>query len=408
MSRPRKLRLQVRAADLTVVAPIDVYTEVELVPKFNPVSLETCGTFLVRMPMRTRDSWGRLRWNRAAAALLEDGAGITSSLDGQRVLTGSVEEPERSRTGSGTEQLEVFGYSDDQWLAVRNAWAVPGSNDLAAQDAQSHDVRRGPAETIIKQYVTAGVGPGAPLERRVPPLVVPTSSGLGSTITGRARFYNLAQLVTDLCAEGGGLGWRVVQVGTELRFEVFMPRDRTRHARFSPALRNVSSYRFKTPKGKVTRAIVAGGGQGINRLFREAKIAVPWWLYREAYVDRRDAGGGADQTMTTEERAAAAAELEQTAAEAVASGQLAASFAAPVQDTPAVGFMREYGPLDRVRVSVAGTRADDIVRQVSIKGGPSGVSIFPTVGVPDQDPSTDLQRRLREAERRLAQLERGV
>lgn len=408
MNTPRKLRLQVRAADLRVVAPIDTYDEAEIVPKFNPVSLETCGTFLIKLPMRRYDDHGTLGWNPAAVALLEDGAGITSSLDRQPLMTGLVEAPERSRTGSGTEQLEVFGYSDEQLLAVRNAWPVPTSDLLSAQDAQPYDVRNGPAETVVKQYVAANAGPSAPAARRVPALTIQADAGLGSTVRGRARFYNLAQLVTDLCSEGGGLGWRVVHVADELRFEVFQPRDRTRHARFSPALRNLASYRLATPKDTVTRAIAAGGGQGVNRLFSESKFTRPWYQYREAYIDRRDAGGGADQVMTTEERAAAAEELYQSANDAVVKGQTPASFSAPVQDTPSVGFMRQYGPLDRVSVSVYGTPLQDVVRQVSVKAtSDGGVRIFPTVGVPDQDPDADQIRRLRAAERRLARLERS-
>lgn len=404
----RKLRLQVRNADLLVVAPLDLYSEAEFVLKWNPISLETCSTFMVSLPMRRRDAFGRLRWNPAAVALLEDGAGITSSLDGQRLLTGSVEEPERTRSGSGPERLDVFGYSDDQWIAVRNAWPAPYSNSLETQDAAAYDVRNGPCETVVKGYVDANAGPSSPAERRVGKLVVPPSTGLGSVIPGRARFYNLAETITDLCSEGGGLGWRVVQVGLELRFEVFQPRDRTKHARFSPELRNLTSYKLMTPKAKVTRAIAAGGGQGVNRLFQEAKVAVPWWKYREAYIDRRDAGGGTEQVMTGDERLAAQAELVKAATDAVASGQLAASFAAPIQDTPAVGFMRQYGALDKVTVSVGGASLQDVVRQVSVKGNEAGVDIVPTVGVASQAPDADLIRRLQDLERRQTRIERGL
>lgn len=408
MKPPRKLRLQVRRADLKIAAPIDVYTEAEIVVKFNPVNLETCSTFMVRMPMRVRDGSGRLRWNRAATALLETDAGITSSLDGERLLAGDVEEPERSRTGRGVERLEVFGYSDDQILASRNAWPVPSSDVVTEQDAKPYDIRNGIAEDVIKAYVDAGVGPAAPVARRVGPLVIPPSSGLGTSVSGRARFYNLADLCTDLCSKGGGLGWRVVHVGAELHFEVFQPRDRTKHARFSPALRNLESYRFVTPKDQVTRALALGGGQGTDRLIREFGSPVSWHKYREAVIDRRDAGGGAAETMTTEERAAAAAELEQAAADAVAKGQSPASFHAPVQDTPAVGFMREYRGLDRVRVNVLGTSLEDIVRQVSVEAGPKGIQIYPTVGVPGEGPDADLTSRLQAAERRLANLERSL
>ena len=78
---PRRLRVQVRDADLRMVAPLDHYAEAEFVPKFNPVSRETCGTFLVKLPMDLPEGRGP---NPAAAAFLQPGAGVVASLDGQR------------------------------------------------------------------------------------------------------------------------------------------------------------------------------------------------------------------------------------------------------------------------------------------------------------------------------------
>jgi hypothetical protein len=375
--------MQVRDAALQIVAPVDHYFDAEIVSKWNPTSVETCGTFTVRLPMESR----------AAAALREDGAGLVASLDGVRFFSGLVEEPERTRTAGGRGVLSVFGRSDDALLAVRNAWPVPSSDDLAAQGGSAYDVRTGAGETVVKAYVSANAGAASPVARRVPSLAVPTSTGLGSSVTGRARFTGLAELVSSLCVAAGGLGWRVVQQGNQLVFEVFEPRDRSKHARFSVALRNLTSYKLATPKATVSRAITAGGGEGTARIFRQALNSSAWHAYRESFVDQR---------QTTD-----LAELDQAAAEALAEGEGKPSFSAPVQDTPAVAFLRDYGPLDLVTVSAEGVPYVDVVTQASVRATPERLTVIPTVGAPDAGPLPGLVTRLRAAERRLAHIERS-
>lgn len=406
----RTLRLQVRDADLNIVTVLDRYESCEIVPKFNPRSIETCGTFEVD---------GIDVDSLAGDALLQPGAGLVASLDGVRFFSGLVETPERSRTGSATSRMRVFGYSDDVLVASRQAWPVPTTDSLASQTVDA-DLFNGNASDAIRYYLGRNlVGPTARPSTRVPNLTVPAGASFGANVRGRARFHNLAELVSGLAAAagGGGIGWRVLhQPAGGLEAAVYQPRNRSAHARFSTRMRNLTSYTYATPKATVTRAVGAGGGEGSARLFAEHSVPAAWHEYRETFIDRRDAGGGAGSTA--QEIADATVELQQDATEAVVEGAADASFTATVADTPAVGFLRPddqggYGPLDTVTVTVDGESITAMVRSVSVQHTEFGVEVRPTVGGPDASdsalgPYADLLKRLLAAERRVARLERSV
>lgn len=407
----RALRLYVRDDALRIVAPLDRYETAEVVPKFNPVSLETCGTVEVS---------GVDANSRAGRALLAPGAGLVASLDGHRFFSALVDAPSRSRAGAGKPSLSVFGYSDESLAASREAWPVPASDSVDAQDAQAYDTWLGSAADGIRYYLRRNLGSGARPSARVPAFVVSDDGATaGRRTVGRARFHNVAALITELAASPG-LGWRILHdPGTaQLIASVFTPRDRRAHARFSTSLRNMGSYSLSTPKAKLTDVVAAGGGQGTARRFARYTEPAAWYDYRGSFTDRRDVGGGKDQEMTAEELASVQEELEQAARDAVASAASAVSFSFDVRDTPAVGFLRPdnrggYGPLDQVTVVVEDQELVDVVRQVSVQSTAGGLDIRATVGGPDAKDSrmspayAALTKRIVSQERRLAALERS-
>lgn len=407
----RDLRLYVRDEQLRTVTILDRYETAEVVPKFNPVSLETCGTLEVS---------GIAVDSRAGRALLAPGAGINVSLDGKRFFTSLVESQSRSRAGSSGARMSVFCYADDSLAAVREAWPVPGQDSLAAQDAQEADTWVGEAAGGIRHYLRRNLAAEARTSSRVPLLEVPAGSSLGRRVVGRGRFHNVAELVSGLALAGGELGWRILHDPAlgRLVATVFAPRDRSAHARFSTQLRNMSSYELSTPKARLTDSVAAGGGQGTARRFARYTQPAAWYDYRGSFVDRRDVGGGADQQMTAEELARVEEELQQAAQEAVLGAASASTFNFVVKDTPAVGFLRPdnrggYGPLDKVTVMTEGQKLVDVVRQVSIQRTSSGLDIKATVGGPNAKDSAmssafaGVIKRMVDQERRLARLERS-
>lgn len=409
MSTDRVLRIQAVDASLNVIGPVDDYETAEFVCKFGPVSVETCGTFTIT---------GIPRDSRTGLALTNGGAGVIASLDGRRFFPGLVTKPTRSRAGAGAATLDVFGYHYDVLTARRNAWPVPTTDSTTAQDAVEADIYRGNAAQAIRYYLERNLGPTARATSRVPNLTVPTGPNAGTNVTGRGRFHNLAEVVSGLAAAGGGLAWQTVFAPPNaLAVEVFAPRDRSAHARFSEQLRNVEDSTYTTPHPTVTAGLALGGGQGVNRRVARQAVASSWWDFAETVIDRRDAGGALDDDLTPEELADVEAELLQAVTKALEEGRPAASFTATLLDSPAVGFLRPdsqggYGPLDKVTVTVDGQPLVDVVRQVTVKRTSGDLAIRATVGAPEArtaalGPLGELLVRLRRTERELAHLQRS-
>src|SRR5690606_2488261 len=90
--------------------------------------------------------------------------------------------------------------------------------------------------------------------------------GLGKNITGRARFQNLLEFLSSLALSGGGLGFRVVQVGNNLEFQVYQPSNKTKSAFFSPLLGNLSSFEYSNDNPEANLVIIGGSGEGKDRI----------------------------------------------------------------------------------------------------------------------------------------------
>lgn len=330
--------------------------------------------------------------NRGPAIVTD---GIVVVRDGVTLLSGPVTSDRReSRPDAVTQTLA--GQDDTVWLRRTLALPVPSGPPYTAAE---YDDRSGSAETVMRGYVDANLGPSASPARRLPGLTMPADQGRGGNVRGRARFTVLLELLQSLALAGGDIGFRIIQTGPgALQFQPVIPADRTGTAVFSSEVGNLSGYDYSRSDSDADYVIVAGQGEGTLRTFVEGgdTAAIANRARRsETFVDRRDTNDTAVLTQVRDERL-----MEQKARTSLS--------ITPI-DTAAVRYGVDYLLGDRVSVVVDGVRITDVVREVTLTlDAGQGERLMPVVGTPGaSSPAVpDLFERMARQSRRVSTLER--
>lgn len=133
--------------------------------------------------------------------------------------------------------------------------------------ATTHDVRSGPAETVLKEYVAENIGPAAGiLRRRYQFLNIPASTDLGSIGTWTARFDSLLELCREIVTYGG-LSFRIIQSAPgQLALVVYEPEERS-EVRFSVKTGNLTTAVLTYRSPDSTEGIAGLSGEGAARTF---------------------------------------------------------------------------------------------------------------------------------------------
>lgn len=341
----------VRDGDLARVGQLDTYTGLTIVSRFNDL-----GTWTLNC--------------RAAGlglALLDPQAGIVVERDGAPIMSGPVTAVDLTEDASGV-NLTLGGVDDNVWLDTQAAYPDPAH--AATAQADDYDVHTDAhAEVVMRAYVNENIGPGALAARQVAHLVLETAGARGSTASFSARFDNLLDTLKAL-GSIGGLGFRIVQVGSQLVYQTYVPTDRSASVRFGMELANLRSVKLHREAPAITRALVAGQGEGAARTFREVAdtaAEAAWWRV-ERFIDQR-------QTNDT-------AELDQAGADALAQGASKLSLTVEPIDTAQATYPLDYTVGDVVTVIVAGVTYSDVVREVTTTRTADGVVVVPVVGSP--------------------------
>lgn len=324
----------------------------------------------LEMPLRfNRTSSWVLELDAASESVAKLGAtdGLIVERDGVTLLSGPVTSRERT-SKSGRTTLVVSGVDDTVWLERRLALPVPSGPPYTAFD---YDDKTGAAETVLRWFVDRNLGPGATVPRRLANFTLATDLARGTSVRGRGRFHTLLELLQPLALAGGDLGFRVVQVGAALQFQVYVPTDRTATAVFSEELGNLAGFGYRQGSPLADFAYVAGQGEGTARTIVEGGTTADIDTYGriETFKDRRDAPDVATLNQG----------LAETLAESISPTALSIS---PI-DTAAVAYGREYGLGDKVTVVVEGTPIRDVVREVVLTLTPDrGEQLVPVIGTP--------------------------
>ncbi|WP_369186486.1 siphovirus ReqiPepy6 Gp37-like family protein [Streptomyces sp. R08] len=309
-----------------------------------------------------------------APVLSTPGAGLIVTGPSDVLFSGPVTKTETAVTATdplGT--LTVEGVDDTIILSDMLAWPQPSNGDAATQTVATDD-KTDAAETLMHYYVSANCGPNAPANRRRDSLTLGTNGMRGAIVSKSPRFQQLGELCKEL-AEPNGLGFRIVQRGTNLVFETYAVTDRTKDARLGVVNNTLAGQRVTVSTPAKTRVIVGGDGDGSNRLFvpvdnpDSVASETDWGRRIESFIDERSS------TDT--------AELAQKGAESLADGgtTLKAAQAVPMEDS-ALDFGRDWFLGDKVSVIVGGTEMAAVVTGMTLKVTEDGYRLGATLGDP--------------------------
>jgi len=280
-----------------------------------------------------------------------------------------------SESGDPNGVMKISGVDDSVILGERLAYPTPSSADVTAQTSAYDTVSSEVASTAMYGYVernlVAGVAPSA---RAISSLVLAPDTAIGSLVTKSARFDIMGELLTEL-AVVDGLGFDVKQNDLELEFSVFAPVDRTGEIRMDVQNNTLSSTSYGYGVMGLSRAIVAGQGEGSDRQFVEVDTAESlaaetlWGRRIETFIDQRNT--------------AVLAELEQAGLEALAESGLTITSidVVPSSDTT-MRYGIDWNLGDSVTVVVGGQEVSAVVTQVALSVESDGVRVGATVGQP--------------------------
>jgi hypothetical protein len=335
-----------------------------------------------------------------AEVLREPGSGIIVTGPDDVLFSGPTIKPEFTLTSTdpgGTVSFE--GVSDSVVLADMLSFPQPSNPDPTTQTV-SHDVRTGPVESVMHAYVNANVGPGAPVERRKVGLLMGADGARGRVVKKSARFPVLGNLLADL-AVLDGLGFRVVQRGDQLVFETYQVVDRSRSIRLDVRNNTLAGQKVALAPPGITRAIVAGQGDLVERQFvardTAASVAaeVEWGRRIEQFIDQR-------QTDDVQELERAGDEvLEESGFSQVAVRAI------PMEDS-AMRFGIDWRMGDRVGVVVEDREHASTVTGYTLRVNSDGLRMGAVLG--DAEKLTErgaMVRKVSAVESRVAVLERS-
>lgn len=365
---PANWQLHVRNADGDRVCAVTEFTKATFIQRFNAVG----GWAIEGLPMVTR-----------AAIALVPGAGIEAVREGDTILSGPMVQPTLTWDDAGY-RLVASGVDDNLLLAGRLCYPAAPSVNL---NAAYSDDRSGVAETVLRAYVDANLGPSAAAVGRGQDVGLAVDGGHGGPVTYSARLDRLldvlAQLALPEVAGGAGLGFRIVAVdpdvyGYSRQFQVYVPTDRTTTARFSPQLGNLVSRTFDTTMARLNHVVVGGGGDGTLRVFSQADNVTSqatWGLRLEGFKDQRQTDDVAELAQAAQEELVTGGDQVSLTIEPVSTGALA------------YGSGWLLGDVVRVQLSDSGTVLDEVVREVRFTLDADGETIVPLVGTPGAVPA---------------------
>lgn len=321
---------------------------------------------------------------------------------GDILIAGPIEKWlfERSDDGenSGVGKLTV-NFADD--LAMVVARCVYPDPTLTPETQTIDRWKYGPgnAEVALRTLVNGNAGPGALTARRVPQLALGALASVGTNVTVDAdRMMPMGDLMREIADNGGGIGFRTRQSGTQILFEVYAPPDKSNQVRFGFSLGNMKYLAYEVVAPTATAVVVGGQGEGADRYVMERVNATDQaaWGRLEKLVSRP--GNSGTQALSDD----GDKELGSSAS--------TTRIPSNVADTDDQQFGVHYDLGTRVAVETfPGQQYTDIVVTVHLQAwATAGTYVAATVG--SQAAHTDplWVERLKAIEDRLSTVERNV
>jgi hypothetical protein len=391
--RAEQIVLEVRRPDFSRVGQIDLglVQDGKFIKRFNAV-----GAWQFTLPNE----------HPACRYLKVPSAGILVWFNDRPYLSGpmlswtkveSSDDPIGTTTFVGADDLIV--------LADKAAYPLPSTADVTAQTV-AYDTRTGPAESVMKAYVQANVGPGAPAARRDAlnsGLRIEPDQQRGAKVTGTARFDQVGALLAELAGADATLGFDVVQDAERLGtlMTVYEITDRSAFVRMDVDNDLLKSTLSGIGAPKLTRALVAGQGEGEERTFVEVTddLAVQaeqqWGRRIEQFIDQRQTD---DPDQLTQ---AGIKEIQENA-------RTIASLKVVPQDGDTMRYGIDWNTGDRVGVVVDEQVLVDTVSEAILVIDEGDTEVGATIGDPvGYDWEAAVTRSLNDHSARISRIERA-
>jgi microcystin-dependent protein len=391
--RDDELIVEVRDKTLARVGSITPeYRQMKIVPRVNDV-----GTWELTLPGE----------HPMVDALMTPGSGIivtqiTGPSTTRVLMSGPTSAPTFVRNRDNPDGLLTFSGVSDSIIAA-DAVAYGDPANLSTAQTVANDVRTGNAETIMRAYVNANIGPGAIASRKTQMrqyVALATNLNRGPSMTKSPRFQNLLELLQEI-AIYSSLTFRFVQIGSQIVFEIGAITDRSALVRLDIETGTLDSEQIQQVPASATRAIVAGQGEGTARVIVErtstdsAAAETNWGRVIERFLDARD------KSVT--------AELQQQGDEfLIANGAVDYAIKATASDSQTMRYGIDWVEGDIVAVIVDGGEQDVNVVSAAIVDGPDGVLVGMAVGdIAKMERSTTTEQRVDNLESRVSTIERS-
>ncbi|WZB38498.1 minor tail protein [Microbacterium phage MortySmith] len=348
--------------------------------------------------------------HRAVPYLRAPGAGIlvTNLRTGEPLLSGPTSKPSKRATSADpVGMVTVAGLTDDRLLWDALAFPNPGFADpLASSQSRANDVRTGGGENLMRQYVAYNIcythAPAGRIGGFRSKLKLGFNGNRGIVSTRRPRFDILGDLLVGIAAEQG-LAFRVVQVGSELEFQVYQPTDRTATIRLDINNGTLAEQNVEFAPPEVTRMVVAGQGEGTDRQFIQMSTTdstdaeADWGLIIEEFKDQRNTD------VEAELEAAALERLNEAGFTKVAVK------ATPANETTMI-FMSDFFLGDKVSVVIDGQeQPNSHITEAAIVIDANGIQTAVAIGdIADFDSDSALRQTVSDTQRRVDNLERNA
>ncbi|MGW1437213.1 siphovirus ReqiPepy6 Gp37-like family protein [Streptomyces griseus] len=261
------------------------------------------------------------------------------------------------------------------------------------------------SETIIRTLVNENCGPGALATRRIPQLVLDTVTGVGTMRTLSTRMEPLLDACRTV-AVPDGVGFRTRQVGTQIRFGVYQPRDLSGSARFSAGLGNLRKVRFSLSAPTATSELVMGGEDPAQQV--GAGEPANRRAYTEVTSGAQASWYRVEKLVQSSGKTNADGELTQDGALALGNDNPQASLSTETVDTEDLQAGRDYSLGDKVAVVLpTGLTVLDIVRRITLTAADpdTGERVTAVIGTGDTTTSASLVGTVRQLAYRLGQIE---
>jgi hypothetical protein len=298
---------------------------------------------------------------------------------------------------SGVGTLTVNWTDDSVWLAARCTY--PDPTQAPSDQTTDHWTWSGNAESALRTLANMNAGPGALAARRVPTLALGATAAVGGNVTVTAdRMEPLSGLMRDIATAGGDIGFRTRQVGSQILFEVYAPRDLSTSVRFSWGLGNLKYLMHEKVAPKTTTAIVGGQGEGADRYLIERTNATD------------ETAWGRFETLVSRPGNSPLQSLQDDGDKQLGQDAMTNRIASNVADTAKQRFGVNYGLSDIVSIETGhGEVITDNVETVHIQVyATSGEYVQATIGSQAEHTDPIWVQKLREIDARLSKVERVV